>query len=75
MMKMVSIYYVVLAIFIVSVSGAIPVELFANRQSDGTNKWSTIWATAPQLVEPANLPPQPFVSPAYSSYDIFFHVS
>jgi hypothetical protein len=28
----------------------------------GASKWVTIWGTMPQLTEPANLPPEPFVS-------------
>lgn len=35
--------------------------------ANGT-EWVTIWGTMPQLTEPANLPPAPFVSVAYSSY-------
>lgn len=31
------------------------------------NHWVDLWGTMPQLVEPANLPPAPFVSPASSS--------
>jgi hypothetical protein len=32
-----------------------------NGRSDENDHWVGIWATMPQLVEPANLPPVPFV--------------
>lgn len=33
---------------------------YVKRQKE--NQWVDIWGTMPQLVEPANLPPAPFVS-------------
>lgn len=32
------------------------------RRQDQKSHWVDIWGTMPQLVEPANLPPVPFVS-------------
>lgn len=32
-----------------------------NGRSNEVDHWVGIWATMPQLVEPANLPPAPFV--------------
>lgn len=32
----------------------------------GKNHWVDVWGCMPQLTEPANLPPAPFVSPSLS---------
>jgi hypothetical protein len=34
-----------------------------NGNEDSDSHWVNIWTTMPQLVEPANLPPAPFVRP------------
>jgi hypothetical protein len=36
--------------------------LLKARATDGGSNWITIWGSMPQLTEPANLPPPPFVS-------------
>lgn len=39
---------------------------YVKRQRE--NQWVDIWGTMPQLVEPANLPPAPFVSILHVSH-------
>lgn len=53
-----------LAVLKVTNAAAIEVESLEKRQ-DG-NKWVSSWTSMPQLVEPNNLPPQPFVRSSHS---------
>lgn len=39
----------------------IPKEQIIESRQDTGNKWVDTWTSMPQLVEPGNLPPSPFV--------------
>lgn len=48
-----------------ALSGLLLCSSFVGAKCAGDSKdkhWVDIWATMPQLVEPANLPPAPYVS-------------
>lgn len=50
-----------------AVTFRLPVK--SREVEEAETKWGTIWTAAPQLVEPDNLPPEPFVCSYLLGYE------
>lgn len=59
----------VVGVAVGSVQGdAVHVEKRAIRPNPPNGRWIDTWASMPQLTEPANLPPAPFVCPTFLEF-------
>lgn len=53
--------YGVSSLFAGADAAALRFPVYPGDNEDAETQWGAIWTAAPQLVEPENLPPEPFV--------------
>lgn len=52
------------ALLALSATGTVARPLSPGQEDGSDKEWITVWGAMPQLTEPNNLPPEPFVSAA-----------